>query len=128
MPKREPERETPRIVLNYLRLIREREYPYHLVVKRFVDDMEAYYKERTPAEVIYTLNPKWLHRELTSEVKHEKLSVNNISRIIRAFLTGKKLDYYTTTASGGCKTYHVDLNPHTVRQLRKIDQNQHEEP
>jgi hypothetical protein len=117
MPKRET-RETPRIVLNYLRLIREKEYPYYLVAKRLVDDAEAYYKPRSPEQVIYTLNPKWLHRELTKEVKHEKLTVMNISRIIKAFLHGKRLEYYTTTGSGGCKSYHIELNPTVVKALK----------
>jgi len=119
-----PKRETPRIVLNYLRLIREGQYPYYLIVKRFVDDAEVYYEERSPAEVIYTLNPKWIYRELNPEIKNEKLTVKNISRIIKAFLTGKKLDYYTTTTSGGCKSYHIELNPHVVKELKKPDQNQ----
>jgi len=117
-----PKRETPRIVLNYLRLIRERQYPYYLVVKRFVDDAEAYYQPRSPTEVIYTLNPRWLHRELDKEIKHEKLTVKNISRIIRAFLHGKKLEYYTTTSSGGCKSYHIELNPQVVKVLRKPEE------
>lgn len=112
-------RETPRIILNYLRLIRERQHPYYLIVKWLVDDAEAYYKTRSPAEVIYTLNPKWLYRELNKETKHEKLTVKNISRIIRAFLFGKKLEYYTTTSSGGCKSYHIELNPQVVKQLKK---------
>ena len=117
-----PKGETPRIVINYLRLIRERQYPYYLIAKRLVDDMEAYYKPRSPAEVIYTLNPKWLYSELDPEIKHEKLTIKNISRTIRAFLTGKKLDYYTTTTSGGRKSYHVALNPQVVRRLRNPDQ------
>jgi len=119
-----PKEETPRIVLNYLRLLRERQYPYFLITKRFVDDVEAYYTPRSPAEVIYTLNPKWLHRELDKEVKHEKLSVRNISRIIKAFLNGKKVEYYTTTVSSGCKSYHIELNPQVVRVLKKPDETQ----
>lgn len=119
-----PKRETPRIVLNYLRLIREKHHPYYLIAKRFVDDAEAYYKERSPSEVIYTLNPKWLYRELDPEIKNEKLTVKNISRIIRAFLTGKKIEYYTTTTSGGCKSYHIELNPQIIKELKKPDQNQ----
>jgi len=86
--------------------------------------MEAYYNERTPAEVIYTLNPKWVYRELDPEIKHEKLTVKNISRIIRAFLTGKKIEYYTTTTTGGCKTYHIELNPQVIKELKKTEQNQ----
>jgi len=117
-----PKRETPRIVLNYLRLIREGQHPYYLIAKRFVDDAEAYYKTRSPAEVIYTLNPKWLYRELDEEVKHEKLTVKNISRIVRAFLTGKKLEYYTTTTSAGGKSYHIELNPQVVKALKKPEQ------
>lgn len=119
-----PKRETPRIVLNYLRLIRERQHPYYLIAKRFVDDAAAYYQPRSPAEVIYTINPKWLHRELDEEVKHEKLTVKNISRVIQAFLTGKKLEYYTTTGTGGCKSYHIDLNPQVVKVLKKPDEDQ----
>ena len=115
-------RETPPIVLNYLRLIRERQYPYYLVVKRFVDDAAAYYEPRSPEEIIYTINPKWLHRELDQEVKHEKLTVKNVSRLIRAFLQGKKLDYYTTTTSGGCKSYHLELNPEVVMKLKKPEE------
>jgi len=114
-----PKRATPRIVLNYLRLIRERQYPYYLIVKRLLDDAEAYYKERTPAEIIYTINPKWLHRELDEEIKHEKLTVKNISRVIQAFLTEEKIEYYTTTSSGGCKSYHIELNPRVAEILRK---------
>lgn len=117
-----PKRETPRIVVNYLRLIREQQYPYYLIAKRLVDDMEAYYTPRSPAEVIYTLNPKWLYNELDTEIKHEKLTVKNISRTIRALLTGKKLEYYTTTTSGGRKSYHVELNPQVARKLRNVDQ------
>ena len=116
-----PRRETPRIVVNYLRLIKEQQYPYYLIAKRLVDDMEAYYKPRSPTEVIYTLNPKWLYGELGTNIKHEKLTIKNISRTIRAFLTGKKLEYYTTTTSGGCKSYHVALNPHAARKLRSTD-------
>ena len=119
-----PKRETPRIVLNYLRLIRERQHPYYLVAKRLADDAEAYYREKSPEEVIFTLNPRWIHRELDREVKHEKLTVMNISRIIKAFLYGKKLDYYTTTGSGGCKSYHIELNTQVVRMLRKPDENE----
>jgi len=117
-----PRRETPRIVVNYLRLIRERQYPYYLIAKRLSDDMEAYYKPRSPAEIIYTLNPKWLYQELDPEIKHEKLTIKNISRIIRAFLTGKNLEYYTTTTSGGRRSYHVALNPQVVKKLRTTDQ------
>jgi len=116
-----PRRETPRIVVNYLRLIREQRYPYYLIAKRLVDDMEAYYKPRSPAEVIYTLNPKWLYNELDTDIKHEKLTIKNVSRTIRAFLTGRKLEYYTTTASGGRKSYHVALNPQAARKLRNVD-------
>jgi len=117
-----PKRETPRIVLNYLRLIRERQYPYFLIAKRLVDDMEAYYQPRSPAEVIYTLNPKWLYRELDPEIKHEKLTVKNISRVIRAFLTGKKIEYYTTTSTSGCRNFHIELNPQVIKELKHLDQ------
>jgi len=117
-----PRRETPRIVVNYLRLIREHQYPYYLIAKRLVDDMEAYYKPRSPAEIVYTLNPKWLYNELDPEIKHEKLTIKNISRTIRAFLAGKNLEYYTTTSSGGRRSYHVALNPQIVRKLRKTEQ------
>lgn len=117
-----PKRETPRIVLNYLQSLRERRYPYYLILKWFADDAEAYYKKRSPAEVIYTLNPKWLHRELNKEIIHEKLTVKNISCMIRAFLTRKKLEYYTTTTSSGCKSYHIVLNPQVVKQLKKTEQ------
>jgi len=116
-----PRRETPRIVVNYLRLIREHQYPYYLIAKRLVDDMEAYYKPRSPAEIVYTLNPKWLYNELDPEIKHEKLTIKNISRTIRAFLAGKNLEYYTTTSSGGRRSYHVALNPQIVRKLRKTE-------
>jgi hypothetical protein len=118
-----PKTETPRIVLNYLRLIREREYPYYMIAKRLVDDMEAYYQPRSPAEVIYTLNPKWLYKKLDPEIKHEKLTIMNVGRIIRAFLSGKKLDYYTTTSTGGRKSYHVALNVQVIKALRKTDEN-----
>jgi len=119
-----PKRETPRIVLNYLQLLKERQYPYYLIAKKFVDDAEAYYKPRSPAEVIYTLNPKWLYRELDPQVKHEKLTVKNISRIILAFLTGKKLKYYTTTTSGGCRSYHIELTPQVIQKLKNPDKDQ----
>jgi len=121
-----PRRETPRIVVNYLRLIKERQYPYYLVAKRLVDDMEAYYKPRSPAEIIYTLNPKWLYNEWGPEIKHEKFTIKNISRIIRAFLTGKRMDYYTTTTSGGRKSYHVALNPQAFERLRNTEQDSEE--
>ncbi len=112
-------RETPRIVINYLGLIREQQHPYYLIAKRLADDMEAYYKPRSPAEVIYTLNPKWIYHKLDPEIKHEKLTIKNVSRIIRAYLTEKKMEYYTTTTSGGRRSYHVALNPQIVQRLRK---------
>jgi hypothetical protein len=112
-----PRREIPKIVVNYLRLIRERQFPYYLIAKRLVDDMEAYYKPRSPAEVIYTLNPKWLYNELNTDTKHEKLTIKNVSRTVRAFLTDKELEYYTTTAAGGRSSYHVALNPQVAKRL-----------
>lgn len=119
MPR--PRKETSRIVVNYLRTIREKEYPNYMIAKRLIDDTEAYYKERSREEIIYTLNPRWLHRELGKEIKHEKVTVRNISRIIRGFLATRKLRYYTTTTQGGCLVYHVELNPQVVQELRKTD-------
>ena len=114
-------KETPRIVVNYLRAMREKEYPYYMIAKRIVDDTEAYYKERSQEEIIYTLNPRWLHRELSKEIKHEKITVRNMSMFIRGFLATKKLQFYTTGTHSGCRTYHVELNHQVVQELRKKD-------
>jgi len=119
-----PKKETSPIVLKYLEMLRNREYPYYMIAKKFADDAETYYKPRSPAEVIYTINPKWLHREVNKEMKHEKLTVQKISYVIRAFLTGKKLKYYTTVHRSGCTNYHIELNPQVVKVLKKPDENQ----
>ncbi len=111
-------REKQRIVENNSQSLGERQHLHYLIIKWFCDAAEAYYKKRLPAEVIYTINPKWLHRELDKEKKHEKLTVTNISSIIRAFLTKEKLEYYTTSTSSGCKSYHIVLNPLAVKQLK----------
>lgn len=118
-----PNRETRRFVLNHLQSLEEKHLCY-LVVNWFVDDVEAYYKKRSPTEVIYTFNPKWLHRKLNKEIKHEKLSVARgararISSIIRALLTKNKLEYYTTKTSSGCTSYHIVLNPQVVKQMKR---------
>jgi len=111
-------REKQRIVFNNSQSLGERQRLHYLIVKWFCDDVEAYYKKRSPTEVIFTINPKWLHRELDKVQKHEKLTLRNISSIIRAFLAKEKLEYYTTSTSSGGKSYHIVLNPLVVKQLK----------
>jgi len=115
--------EIPIPISNYLYLIQGKKPPYYDVVLFIVSEMEKHLSEtQNLKEVVYTVNPKRLRREIEKKVKHEKLTTLNISRTILAFLYGNNLkrdsDYYITTTSGGCKNYHIRVNTHLLSTFK----------
>jgi len=115
--------EIPTPIHNYLYLIQGKKPPYYDVVLFIVSEMEKHLSEAEALkEVLYTVNPKRLRREMEKRVKHEKLTTLNISRTILAFIYGNNLkkdsDYYVTTTSGGCKNYHIRVNSNVLSAFK----------
>lgn len=118
--------EIPIPFLNYLYLIRDRKSPYYEVIEYILKEMETYYRRAgsNTTEVIYSINPRRLQREIEEKVKSEKLTTINISRTILALLYGSDLkkdkDYYVTTSSRGRRNYHIRVNAATLMTLRRL--------
>ncbi len=115
--------EIPIPIHNYLYLIQGKKPPYYDIVLYIVSDMEKHLSETEDLkEVLYSVNPKRLQREMEKKVKHEKLTTLNISRTILAFLYGNNMkrdsDFYVTTTSGGCKNYHIRVNTNILSTFK----------
>jgi len=86
--------------------------------------MEHHLEKAGRSEVIYTINPRRLHREIEDKIKSEKLTTTNICRTILAFFYGTQLrkgeDFFVTTSARGRKNYHVKLTPFTMSLLKSF--------
>jgi len=109
---------------NYLSLIKEKRSPYYDIIRYILLDMEHHFERSGHSEVIYTINPRRLHREIEEKVKNEKLTTTNVCRTILAFFYGTRLreneDFFVTTSSRGRRNYHVRLTPSIMRMLRNF--------
>lgn len=115
--------EVPIPLSNYLHLIRKRKNPYYDLLRFIIADMERHYLElEYPRDVIYTINPRRLQKEMQKKIPSEKLTTINVARTLLAVLLGSKLrkgeDYYVTTSSGGRRNYHIKLNEAVLSTLR----------
>jgi len=114
--------EIPVPLLNYVNLIRERKSPYWDIVRYLLKDMEIYYKRGDRSEVIYTINPRMLQKELEDRIKHEKVTRTNVCRTILALFYGSELeegeDFFITTSARGRKNYHVKLSSKTFSAMK----------
>src|SRR3990170_435891 len=104
--------ELPVPLSNYLHLIRKKKSPYYDLLRYVIADMERRYVVlEYPMDVVYTINPRQLQKEIADKIQSEKLTPMNIVRVILAALHGSKLredeDYYVTTSAGGRKNYHI---------------------
>lgn len=108
---------------NYYNLVKQKRSPYYDLVRFIIYDMERYYwRTGYQSEVIYSINPRSLEKQVKEQLKSEKLTSMNISRTVLAVLYGSKLkkdeDFYVTTSSGGRRNYHVKLNPTNIMMLK----------
>ncbi|RLI19744.1 hypothetical protein DRO54_07810 [Candidatus Bathyarchaeota archaeon] len=107
---------------NYVNLIKERRSPYYDIIRYILLDMEYHLKKAGNNEVIYTINPRRLHKEIEDKIKSEKLTTTNICRTILAFFYGTQLkegeDFFVTTSARGRKNYHIRLTPFTISLLK----------
>ena len=116
--------ELPIPLSNYVNLIKERRSPYYDIIQYILLDMEHHLEKAGCSEVIYTINPRRLHREIEDTIKSEKLTTTNICRTILAFFYGTQLkggeDFFVTTSARGRKNYHVKLTPFTMSLLKSF--------
>lgn len=116
--------EIPIPIVNYLYLIREKKPPYYDIIKQMIKDMEYRYRKADRTEIIYTISPRQLHKELEEKIEGEKLTTFTVCRSILAILYGSDLkereDYYKTTSSHGRRNYHIKLNPRNLQHLRSF--------
>ena len=116
--------ELPIPLSNYVNLIKERRSPYYDIIRYILFDMEHHLEKAGRSEVIYTINPRRLHREIEEKVKNEKLTTINVCRTILALFYGTRLreneDFYVTTSSRGRRNYHVRLTPSIMKMLRNF--------
>jgi len=116
--------ELPIPLSNYVNLIKERKSPYYDIIRYILVDMEHHLEKAGRSEVIYTINPRRLHKEIENKIKSEKLTTTNICRTILAFFYGMQLregeDFFITTSARGRKNYHVKLTPFTMSLLKSF--------
>lgn len=109
---------------NYVNLIKERRSPYYDIIRYILLDMEYHFEKAGHNEVIYTINPRRLHKEIEDKIKSDKLTTTNICRTILAFLYATQLkqgeDFFVTTSARGRKNYHVRLTPLTISLLKSL--------
>lgn len=115
--------EIPVPLANYYNLVKQKKSPYYELVRFLIYDMERYYwRVGYQSDVIYSINPRLLEKQVKDQLKSEKLTSMNISRTVLALLYGSKLkkdeDFYVTTSSGGRRNYHVKLNPTIITILK----------
>jgi hypothetical protein len=112
-------------LINYVNLIRNKKSPYYEIVKYLLQDMKMHYKRAGQVpEVIYTINPRQLQKEIEDKIKSEKLTTINICRTILALLYGSNLrheeDFYVTTSSRGRRNYHIRITQQTLMSLSRF--------
>ncbi|MGQ9726340.1 MAG: hypothetical protein ACUVQL_04335 [Candidatus Bathycorpusculaceae bacterium] len=112
-------------LVNYIYLIRNRKSPYYDIVHFILKEMETHCEKMGQgSDVIYTINPRVLQKEIEKRVKNEKLTTVNICRTILALLYGSKLreeqDFYVTTTSSGRRNYHIRVNNRTLNSLSRL--------
>jgi hypothetical protein len=112
-------------LINYVNLIRKKKSPYYDIVRYLLRDMEIHYRRAGGVpEVIYTINPRQLQKEIENKIKSEKLTTINICRTILALLYGSNLrqekDFYVTTSSRGRRNYHIRITQQTLMSLYRL--------
>lgn len=112
-------------LVNYVYLIKKKKTPYYEIVKYLLQDMEIRYRKSSGvSEVIYTVNPRQLQKEIEEKIKSEKVTTINICRTILALVYGCKLkpekDFYVTTSSRGRRNYHIRITEQTLRMLHQF--------
>jgi regulator of PEP synthase PpsR (kinase-PPPase family) len=118
--------EVPIPLLNYVHLIRNHKSPYYDIVYFLLKEMEMHQNRigTDTSEVVYTINPRILQREIEKKVQNEKLTTVNVCRTILALLYGSELsaekDFYVTTTSGGRRNYHVKVNTKTLDSMSRL--------
>ena len=117
--------EIPIPLANYIDLIKNGKSPYYDVVKHLLKEMEIHYTRMGDrSEVVYTINPRILEKELREKIQNPKLTKVNVCRSILAFFYGSKLeegeDFFISTTSGGRKNYHIKINEKTFPKLKNF--------
>ena len=116
--------EIPIPILNYINLIKERRPPYYDCIKYIVLEMEKHLERNGGSEIIYTINPRRLEKEISERIKSEKLTSMNIARTIQALFYGSRLEYgeewFRSTSRRGRKNYHVKVNYSTIHTLKSF--------
>jgi len=112
-------------LVNYVYLIKKGKTPYYDIVKYLLQDMEVRYRKANGvSEIIYTINPRQLQKEIEEKIKSEKVTTINICRTILALVYGCNLkpekDFYVTTSSRGRRNYHIRITSQTLQVLRRF--------
>jgi hypothetical protein len=118
--------EIPIPLINYVNLIKRHIPPYCDIVEFILKDMEFRYynaQKEGQSEIVYTINPRTLQKEIEKKIKSEKLTTTNICRTILALFicAGLKEDenFYVTITTNGRRNYHVRVNTETINLLWK---------
>jgi len=111
-------------LINYVNLIKNKKSPYYDIAKYLLRDMEMHFLKAGAPEVVYTINPRQLQREIEEKIRNEKLTTINICRTILALLYGSNLrreeDFYVTTSSRGRRNYHIRITQQTLMSLYRF--------
>ena len=73
--------EIPVPIINYVDLIKNKRSPYYEIVKHLLEEMDISYRKAGVSEVMYTINPRQLQKEIEDKIKSEKL--NNVIHIYK---------------------------------------------
>jgi len=111
-------------LINYVNLIKQKKSPYYEIVKYLLRDMEIRYRRAGVSEVVYTINPRQLQKEIEDRIRSEKVTTINICRTVLALLYGSNLrredDFYVTTSSRGRRNYHIRVTQQTLMNLYRF--------